>query len=66
MERNLFKELLENFKKEESGEKKAKLLLNYDLKTLTNSQIERLLSSMDESDIKKLINSINQIVNNEK
>lgn len=66
MERNLFKELLENFKKEESGEKKAELLLNYDLKTLTNSQIERLLSSMDESDIKKLINSINQIVNNEK
>lgn len=66
MERNLFKELLENFKKEESGEKKAKILLNYDLKTLTNSQIERLLSSMDESDIKKLINSINQIVNNEK
>ena len=60
MERNLFKGLIATFEAEKCFDKKVELLLSYDLKSLTNPQIQKLLDTLSESDAKKFINAISK------
>lgn len=60
MERNLFKTLLTTFVAESCFDKKVELLLTYDLKNLTNPQIQKILDTLDEADTKKLITAISK------
>lgn len=59
MDRNTFKELCEKFYNE-SEKNRVDLLLQYDLKTLSNSQIERLLEPLSEEETKVLIKTISK------
>ena len=62
MEVKLFKSLLDSFSAEICFDKKVELLLSYDLKTLTNVQIQKILDTLDEAETKKLINAISKKV----
>lgn len=62
MEIKLFKSLLDTFSAEECFDKKVELLLSYELKTLTNTQIQKILDTLDEAETKKLINAISKKV----
>lgn len=60
MERNTFKTLLTSFTSEEIFDKKVEILLSYELKSLTNPQIQKILDTLNEDDTKKLIKSISK------
>lgn len=60
MDRNMFKELCEKFTGCTSPTDKVELLLTYDLKTLSNSQIDRLLLPLSEEEAKYLIRAISK------
>jgi len=62
MEIKLFKSLLESFSAEMCFDKKIELLLSYELNTLTNVQIQKILDTLDEAETKKLINAISKKV----
>lgn len=62
MEIKLFKSLLESFSAETCFDKKIELLLSYELNTLTNVQIQKILDTLDEAETKKLINAISKKV----
>lgn len=62
MEIKLFKSLLDKFSAEECFDKKVEVLLSYELKTLTNTQIQKILDTLDEAETKKLINAISKKV----
>lgn len=62
MEVKLFKSLLGAFSAEECFDKKVDLLLSYDLKKLTNPQIQKILDTLDEAETKKLISAISKKV----
>lgn len=62
MEIKLFKSLLESFSSETCFDKKIELLLSYELNTLTNVQIQKILDTLDEAETKKLINAISKKV----
>lgn len=58
MDKTTFNSLLTDFVAAESGQNKVNILLQHDLKTLTNPQIEKLLSQLNEQEIKKVIQAI--------
>lgn len=60
MERNTFKTLLTSFTSEENFDKKVEILLSYELKSLTNPQIQKILDTLNEEETKKLIKAINK------
>ena len=60
MERTLFSKLLQEFVACCDINSKVELLLKYDLKTLTNTQIEKILNELDEASTKKFVAAISK------
>lgn len=60
MERNLFKSLLTKFADEKDLDKKVDLLLSYELSSLTKPQIQKIIDTLEESEIKKFMNAISK------
>lgn len=60
MERNLFKNLLTKFTDEKDLDKKVELLLSYELSSLTKPQIQKIIDTLEESEIKKFMNAISK------
>lgn len=64
MDKTTFKGLCEKFTECKNPTDKVELLLTYDLKTLSNSQIDRLLLPLSEEETKYLIRAISKKINN--
>lgn len=62
MDVKMFKSLLTSFSSEECFDKKIELLLSYDLRKLTNPQIQKILDTLDEAETKKLLKAISKKV----
>lgn len=60
MDRNTFKELSDKFNGCTDANGKVEVLLGYDLKTLSNSQIDRLLAPLSEEDAMFLVKAISK------
>lgn len=60
LERNTFKTLLTSFTSEEIFDKKVEILLSYELKSLTNPQIQKILDTLNDEETKKLVKAIHK------
>lgn len=60
MDVKTFKSLMTSFSSEECFDKKVELLLSYDLRKLTNPQIQKILDTLNEAEIKKLLKAISK------
>ena len=58
MERNLFKGLLAKFADEQDLNKKVDLLLTYELSSLTKPQIQKIIDTLEENEVKKFMAAI--------
>ena len=60
LERNTFKTLLTSFTSEEIFDKKVEILLSYELKSLTNPQIQKILDTLNDEETKKFVKAIHK------
>lgn len=60
MERNLFKGLLAKFADEQDLNKKVDLLLTYELSSLTKPQIQKIIDTLEENEVKKFMAAISK------
>lgn len=62
MKRDTFKKLQDEFTATSNPENRVQILISYELKTLTNSQIDKLLKGLNETETKQLIEAINEAI----